>query len=79
MSAAEQEELMPEEEAAQYLGVPPERLRLLAVQGELQMMVVNGPNGPEPMYLKGQVWRLKEALREDESKADTEEWPDVLE
>ncbi len=79
MSAAEQEELIPEEEAAQYLDVSPERLRLLVVQGELRLILVNGPNGQESMYLKGQVLKLKEALREDESKADTEEWPDVLE
>lgn len=76
--SAEQEELIPEEDAARYLGVPPERLRLLAVQGELQLVVVNGPNGQESMYLRGQVLRLKEALRRNESKADTEEWPDVL-
>ncbi len=79
MSAAEQEELISEQDAALYLDVSPERLRLLAVQGELRLILMNGPNGQASMYLKGQVQRLKEALREDESKVDTEEWPDVVE
>lgn len=76
MSAAE-EELIPEQEAAQYLEVTPQRLREFASQGALQSVIVQGPSGHEVMYYRGEVLALKERLR-GKRTADTEEWPDVI-
>jgi len=72
------EELMPEDEAARYLDISMDRLRELAVQGELRMMLLRGPNGEETMYLKSQVLRLKEILIADEKESEVEEWPDII-
>ncbi len=72
------EELMPEDEAARYLDISMDRLRELAVQGELRMVLVRGPNREETMYLKSQVLRLKEILIADEKESEVEEWPDML-
>jgi hypothetical protein len=73
-----EEELMPEVEAARFLDISMERLRELAVQGELRMVLVRGPNGEETMYLKGHVLRLKEKLIADEKESEVEEWPDII-
>ena len=76
--SAGQEELITEEDAARYLGVTPARLRELVTQGELHLAMVQGPEGIEPMYFRGEVLRLKEKLRGQESKSETEEWPDTI-
>ena len=73
-----QEELITEEDAARYLGVSPERLIELVAQGELRLVMVQSPGELEAMYLKGEVLRLKERLRGQESKSETEEWPDMI-
>ena len=76
--STEQEELITEEDAARYLGVSPERLRELVIQGELRLVTVQKPEGIESMYLKGEVLRLKERLRAQEGKPGAEEWPDMI-
>ncbi len=77
MSVGE-EELIPEDEAARYLDISMERLREFVVQGELRMVLVQGPNGEEVMYLRSQVLRLKEILTADEKESEVEEWPDII-
>ncbi len=74
----ESEELMPEDEAAQYLDTSIERIRGFVVQGELRMVLVRGPNGEEVMYLRSQVLRLKEILTANEKESEVEEWPDII-
>ncbi|MDQ3257039.1 MAG: hypothetical protein M3R15_24630 [Acidobacteriota bacterium] len=74
----ESEELMPEDEAAQYLDTSIERIRGFVVQGELRMVLVRGPNGEEVMYLRSQVLRLKEILTANEKESEVEEWPDIV-
>jgi hypothetical protein len=76
--SAEQEEMMPEAEAARYLNVSKGRLRELAVLGELRMLLARGPDGEKTMYLRGQVLRLKARLAADEEASEAEEWPDVM-
>ena len=76
--SAEQEEMMPEDEAARYLNVSKGRLRELAVQGELRMLLARGPDGEKTMYLRGQVLKLKARLAADEEASGAEEWPDVI-
>ncbi len=73
-----QEELITEEDAARYLGISPERLIELVTQGELHLVTVQKPEGLEPMYLRGEVLRLKERLRGQGNKSETEEWPDLI-
>ena len=73
-----QEELITEEDAMRYLGVSPERLRELVVQGELHLVTVQKPEGLELMYFRGEVLRLKEQLKAQESKSETEEWPNTI-
>ncbi len=77
MSVGE-EELIPEDEAARYLDTSIERIRGFVVQGELRMVLVQGPNGEEAMYLRSQVLRLKEILTADEKESEVEEWPDII-
>ena len=76
--SAEQEELITEEDAARYLGVSPARLRELVVQGELHLVTVQKTEGLELMYFRGEVLRLKEKLRAQESRSETEEWPNTI-
>ena len=76
--SAGQEELITEEDAARYLGVSPLRLIELVTEGELRLVTVQNPEGIEPMYLRGEVLRLKERLRDQASKSGTEEWPDTI-
>ncbi len=76
--SAGQEELMDEQDAARYLGIAPERLRELAAQGEIRVVVVRALDEIEVMYFRGEVLRLKEQLRGQESKPETEEWPDMI-
>jgi len=77
--STEQEELITEEAAVRYLGVSHERLRELVVQGELHLVTVQKPEGSESMYFKGEVFRLKERLRNQESRPETtQEWPDTI-
>ncbi len=76
--SAGQEELMDEGDAAQHLGISPERLRELATQGELRVVKIRASDKIVPMYLTGEVLRLKEQLRGQESKSETEEWPDMI-
>jgi len=76
--SVESEELMPEDEAARYLDISMDRLRELAVQGELRMVLARGPDGEKTMYLKSQVLRVKEILIADEKESEVEEWPDVI-
>ena len=76
--STEQEELITEEDAARYLGVSPERLIQLVIQGELRLVTVQKPEGIESMYLKGEVLRLKEQLEDLGSKSETEEWPNTI-
>ena len=76
--SAGQEELIAEEDAARYLGVPPARLRELVTQGVLHLAMVQGPEGIEAMYFRGEVLQLKERLRSQESKPEAEEWPDMI-
>ena len=73
-----QEELITEEEAMRYLGVSPERLRELVVQGELHLVTAKKPEGIELLYFRGEVLRLKERLRGRGNKPETEEWPDLI-
>ena len=73
-----QEELITEEAAAQYLGVSPLRLRELVTQGVLRLAMVQGPEGMEPMYLRGEILQLKERLRGQGSKSEVEEWPNMI-
>lgn len=73
-----QEELITEEDAARFLGVSPERLMELVTQGELRLVMVQKPEGIEPMYLRGEVLRLKERLGAQEGKPGAEEWPDLI-
>ena len=58
-----QEELITEEAAAQYLGVSPLRLRELVTQGVLRLVMVQGSEGVEPMYLRGEVLKLERATQ----------------
>ena len=76
--SAGQEELMTEEDATRYLGVSPERLRELVTQGVLRLAMVQGPEGMEPMYLRGEILQLKERLRGQGSKSEVEEWPNMI-
>ena len=76
--STEQEELITEEDAARYLAVSPEHLRQLVAQGELRLAMVQGPEGIEPMYFRGEVLRLTERLRGQESQPEAEEWPDTI-
>ncbi len=76
--SAGQEELMDEDDAALYLNISPERLRELATEGEIRVVVVRTPEDVEPMYLRGDVLRLKEKLRSQESQPETEEWPEMI-
>ena len=69
-----QEELIPEELAARYLEISQERLRGFASRGDLRLVSVWGPDGLEVMYIRGEVLKLKERLRGQE----TEEWPEVI-
>ena len=73
--STEQEELIPEDEAARFLGVTPQRLKEFIAEGSLHGALVKGPNGLEVMYYRGEVLKLKERLRGEESE---EEWPDVI-
>jgi len=73
-----QEELITEEDAARYLGVLPLRLIELVTEGELRLVPVQNPEGIETMYLRGEVLRLKERLRGQGNKPETEEWPDLI-
>ncbi len=56
--SAGQEELMDEQEAGRYLNISPERLRGLAPQGEIRVVVIRTPDEIEPMYLRGEMLRL---------------------
>jgi hypothetical protein len=77
--STEQEELITEEDAARYLGVSPVHLIELVTQGELHLVTVQKPEGSESMYFKGEVFRLKERLRNQESRPETtQEWPDTI-
>ncbi len=76
--SAEQEELIDELDAARYLDISPERLRELATQDEIRVVVIRGPDGIEMMYFRGEVLRLKEKLRGQESQSEAEEWPDII-
>ena len=73
-----QEELITEEDAARHLGITPERLIQLVIQGELRLVTVQKSEGIESMYLKGEVLRLKERLGAQGGKSETEEWPDTI-
>ncbi len=73
-----QEELITEEDAAQYLGLSPLRLLELVAQGELHLVTVQKPEGIETMYLRGEVLRLKERLSAQEGKPGAEDWPDTI-
>ena len=77
--SAEMDELISEDEAVQYLGVSRERVRELTQQGVLHSVIMQGPNGLEMMYFKGEVLRLSESIRrqEDTSTSD-EEWPEEI-
>jgi hypothetical protein len=69
---------MDEQDAARYLGITPERLRELATQGEIRVVVVRTLDEIEAMYFRGEVLRLKEQLRGQGAKSETEEWPDMI-
>ncbi len=77
MSAA-QEELVNEDDAARYLDISPARLRELATEGEIRVVVIRTPDDVEPMYLRGEVLRLKEKLRSQESQPEADEWPEMI-
>lgn len=76
--SAEQEELIDELDAARYLDISLERLTELATEGEICVVVIQTPDGIEVMYFRGEVLRLKEKLRSQESKSEAEEWPDMI-
>ena len=76
--SAGQEELIAEGDAARYLDVSPARLRELVADGKLRLVMVQGPEGLEPMYFMGEVLRLTERLRGWRSKSETGEWPDTI-
>jgi hypothetical protein len=80
--SAEQEELIPGEEAAKLLGMAEWRVRELAEQGELRTVRAEAPGGPWVMYFLGEVLALRERIRGVPEANDTdenEEWPDVIE
>ena len=80
--SAEQEELIPEEEAARLLGIAEWRLGELAAQGELRAVRAEGPGGQRVMYFLGEVLALRERIKgtpELEDTDENEEWPDVIE
>ncbi len=58
-----QEELITEDDAAQYLSVSPLRLRELVTQGVLRLVMVQGSEGVESMYLRGEVLKLERATQ----------------
>jgi hypothetical protein len=72
---AGQEELIPEEEAA-LLGIAWWRLRELAAEGELRMILAEVPGGRRLMYFPGEVLALKGRLRG--GVEEVEEWTDVI-
>ena len=76
--SATQEELITEEAAMRYLSVSPERLRELVAEGELRLVLAPGPEMLEPMCYRGEVLRLKERLRGQESQPEAEEWPNLI-
>ena len=82
--SAGQEELMPEDEAAELLGIAEWRLRELASFGELRLVRVEGTEGERVMYFAAEVLALRERLRgqpeEGETEtADDDDWPDLIE
>lgn len=79
--SAERAELMPENEAVNYLNITAERLRLLVVQGELQMALVCTASGEESMYFTSQIIKLKDKLKAEDMESEMseiEEWPEVI-
>ena len=76
--STEQEELIPADEAARYLGVTPKRLTEFVAQGRLRGALVKGPDGLEVMYYLSEVLQLKEHLRGRASQTEADEWPDVI-
>jgi hypothetical protein len=77
--------LMPEEEAAELLGIAEWRLRELASLGELRLVRVEGTEGQRVMYFAAEVLALRERLRgrpeaceTETADDDEEEWPDLI-
>lgn len=82
--SAGQDELMPEEEAAELLGIARWRLRELATFGELRLVRLEGPEGERVMYFAAEVLALRERLRgrpdevSTEDADDDDEWPELI-
>lgn len=74
---AGQEELIPEEDAAQLLGIASWRLRELAAEGEFRAVFAESPGGRRVMYFLGEVLALRGCLRGGGAE-EAEEWPDVI-
>jgi len=72
------EELITAGDAARDLGVSVERLLEYATQGELRAVTVQGPEGLEVMYYRGEVLRLKDRLGGRGGGAGAEEWPELI-
>lgn len=80
---AGQDELMPEDEAAELLGIAGWRLRELASMGELRLVRVEDAEGERVMYFAAEVLALREGLRGEPKAgeaeaADDDEWPDLI-
>jgi len=72
------EELITAEDAAGLLDVSVERLLEYATRGELRAVTVQGPEGLEVMYYRGEWLRLKERLVSRGGEAGAEEWPELI-
>lgn len=76
--STEQEELIPVDEAARYLGVTPKRLTEFVAQGKLRGALGKGPDGLEVMYYRSEVLQLTEHLRGRARPTEADEWPEVI-